>query len=136
MKSVSTIRSRYYSIARQLKAPAAHIHFATAPQHDGNPHVERNEDSFCYVVTERGQEYERRRTGDPDELLYWLVSDLTWAMASEYELRHRVPGQDFRRLLFKKHSELLAEVNSQWSQRKQTEYDQVLVDHPFCDDRG
>src|SRR5690242_11037095 len=100
MNSVSAVKSRYYSIARQLGAPAVHVHFATRPQHDGRPHVERGGDNFCYIVTERGQERERRRTHDPEELLYWLVSDLTWAMASEYELSHRAPDQDFRRLLF------------------------------------
>jgi hypothetical protein len=88
------------------------------------------------AVTERGQELNRRITSDPDELLYWLVSDLTWAMASDYELAHRVTNQDFRRLLFKKHLELLAAINNGWSQRKQVEYDRVLVEHPFCDGRG
>jgi len=89
MKMIAAIKSRYYSIARQLKAPAAHVHFATTPQHDGSPHVEMDGESYCYVVTERGQEFERRRTTDADELLYLLVSDVTRAMASDYELRHR-----------------------------------------------
>jgi hypothetical protein len=136
MTSMSAIKSCYYSIARQLRAPTVHVHFATRPQHDGSPHVERAGDGFRYIVTERGQELERRTTGDPDELLYWLVSDLTWAMASDHELAHRAPNQDFRRLLFQKHLELLAEVNSGWSQRKQVEYERVLVAHPFCDGRA
>ncbi len=136
MNSISAIKARYYSIARELRAPTAHVHFATRAQHDGSPHIERTDDGFSYIVTERGQELNRRTTSDPDELLYWLVSDLTWAMANDYELAHRVTNQDFRRLLFKKHIELLAVVNNGWSQRKQVEYDQVLVEHPFCDGRG
>jgi len=133
MKSISAIKSCYYSIARQLRAPAAHVPFATRPQHDGSPHVERAGDEFHYIVTERGLELKRRTTSDPDELLYWLVSDLTWAMASDYELAHRAPSQDSRRLLFKKHVELLAAVNSGWSQRQQVEYERILVEHPFRD---
>lgn len=135
MKTIAAIKSCYYSITRQLKVPAAHMHFATTPQHDGSPHVEINGDSYCYVVTERGQEFERRRTTDPDELLYWLVSDVTRAMASDYELRHRAARKDFRRLLFKKHLELLNDVRGEWSQRKKAEYDQVLAEHPFRDER-
>ena len=107
MKSISAIKSRYYSVARRLRAPTAHVHFATTPHHDGSPHVERNSDAYCYVVTERGREFERRRTPDPDELLYWLVSDLTWAMACEYELRHRIADEDCRRLLFQKQLQCL-----------------------------
>ena len=134
MKTISAIKSRYYSMAKQLQAPPAHIRFATTPQHDGSPHVERGGDLFCYVVTERGQELKRRRTADSDELLYWLLSDLTWAMAIDYELRHRVTKHDVRRLLFKKHLELLAQLNSEWSHRKKAEYDQVLATHPYWDD--
>lgn len=136
MKTTSAIKSRYYSIARQLKAPAAHVHFATTPQHDGSPHIEQKGGDFCYVVTERGTDYERRRTADTDELLFWLVSDLTWRVAIDYELRHRVPGKDVRRLLFKRHLELLARVKREWSQRKTAEYDLVLNEHPFCDVGG
>jgi hypothetical protein len=136
MKSISAIKSRYESIARGLGAPTAHVHFATTPHHDGSPHVEQNSDGFCYVVTERGQEFERRRTSDPEELLYWLVSDLTWAMASEYELRHRVAHEDCRRLLFQTQLQLLARVKSEWSRRKRAEYDQILAEHPFRDGGG
>jgi hypothetical protein len=136
VKSMSAIKSRYYSIARRLGAPKAHAEFAMTPQHDGSPHVERAGDGFGYVVTERGQELERRTTGDPDELLYWLVSDLTWAIASDYELAHRAPDRDSRHLLFQKHLELLAKVNSEWLRRKRVAYNRVLAEHPFCDGRG
>lgn len=136
MKTIADIKRRYYSIARRLKAPAAHVQFATTPQHDGSPHVELEGKSYCYVITERGQEFERRRTTDPDEVLYWLVSDVTRAMASDHELRNRAKRDDFRRLLFKKHLELLADVSNEWSQRKKMEYDRVLAEHPFRDAEG
>ena len=136
MKTTRAIESRYDAMARQLSAPTALVHFATAPQHDGSAHVEQDGDTFCYVVTERGQELERRRTTDVEELLFWLASDLTWAMAIDYEISHRIPGQDFRRLLFQKHLELLAELSPKWSQSKGAEYERVLADHPFCDEDG
>ena len=133
MKSISAIKAHYHSIARRLGASSTHVHFATTPQHDGSWHVELDGDRFCYVATERGQELERKKTQDPDELLYWLVSDLTWTMAGDYELAHRVPGRDPRRLRFQKHLELLADVDPEWSQRTQAEYDRILAEHPFCD---
>lgn len=48
------------------------------------------------VVVERGIEWERRKTNDLDKLLYWIFANLTFSMAVEYELAHRVEGQDFR----------------------------------------
>ena len=136
MRSISAIKSRYYAIARLLGAPAKHITFATQPRHDGGPHVERDGDAYYYVVSERGHELERRVTGDPEELLYWLVSDLASAMASEYELAHRRVGEDSRRQLFDKHVELLALANGSWSQRKRAEYDELLRSYPFSDSQA
>ena len=133
MKSISSIKSRYYSIARQLKVAEAHVYFFTTPHHDGSAHIERIGDSYCYVVTERGKEYERRTTSDPDEVLYWLVSNLTFSMATEYELHHRAKDQDSRRIRFQKQLELLAKINGEWSQRKRAEFNQVLSAHQFSD---
>jgi hypothetical protein len=136
MIAVSTIKSRYYQIARRLGAPKRFVMFATQPRPDGGAYVERDGDGYAYVAWERGHEFERRVTPDPDEVLYWLVSDLTFDMASEYELSHRREDQDSRRLLFDKHLELLAVANPGWSERERLHYDRVLEEHPFTDRRA
>jgi hypothetical protein len=133
MIAVSTIRSRYHRIARELGAPKRYVMFATQPRIDGGPYIERQGEDYAYVVWERGSELRRRVTRDPDEILYWLVSDLTWDMASEYELSNRREHVDSRRLLFEKHLELLALANPSWSAAKRLEYDAVLREHPFRD---
>jgi hypothetical protein len=107
--------------------------FATQPHYGGGSHVERVGDAYAYVVSERGTEFERRVTRDPDELLYWLVAELTFEMAMEYELAHRRENVDSRRLLFEKHLELLEQANPAWSAAKRSEYDAVLRLHPFED---
>ncbi|MBF0410494.1 MAG: hypothetical protein HQM10_24325 [Candidatus Riflebacteria bacterium] len=128
-----TLRSasqRYHAIAHYLGAPAKCICFATTPQHDGSPHIEFISGEFHYIVTERGSEYERRKTSDPEELLFWLVSDLTWSMASEWEIKHRIDGEDFRKQLFNKDVELLSQVNADWGRRKKEKYESILRDFP------
>jgi hypothetical protein len=107
--------------------------FHTAAQHDGSAHVEVAGDAYYYVVTERGTEFERRRTRDSDELLYWLLSDIVFSLTSEYELRHRIAGQDFRRLLFQKQVELMGQLDPGWSERKAHEIQAILSTHPFDD---
>ena len=131
--SISAIKSQYYAIADRLNAPTKHIRFATSPQHDGSPHIEANGADYYFIVTERGVELERQTTTEPEDILYWLVSDLTWSMASDYELSHREIALDSRRLLFQKHLELLAAVSLDWSNRKRLEYESVLRKHPFSD---
>jgi hypothetical protein len=107
--------------------------FHTAAQHDGSAHVEVAADAYCYVVTERGTELERRRTRDPEELRYWLLSDVVFSLASEYELKHRIAGQDFRRLLFQKQVDLMGQLNPGWSERRTQEIQGTLSTHAYDD---
>jgi len=133
MRSLSALKSAYSAIAERLSAPLESVRFAVTPQHDGSAHIESDGNVFAYVVTERGEEYERKTTINDDDVLYWLVSDLTREMASKFELAHRNPNADSRRMLFQKHMELLGTVDQGWQTRKQTEYETVLEQNPFRD---
>ena len=131
MRSLAAIKSEFYSIADRLNAPRAFVRFAIKPRHDGSTHIEMSGNTYAYVITERGEEFERRTTMNDDDILYWIVSDMTREMASEYELSHRMPNADSRRILFQKHVELLGSVRHEWQARKQAEYATVLERHPF-----
>ena len=132
-KKLASLRKKYRQLVKQLGAPAAFQDFHETAQHDGSPHVEYEGDEFLYVVTERGTRYDERRTTDEDEILYWLIADVTWAMAMGYEVKNRVDGQDFRRLLFAKDIELMDGINPEWGQRKQNKYEKILRKHPYND---
>jgi hypothetical protein len=106
----------------------------TRRQDDGSPHVELVDGRYHYVVTERGSEYERRIAEDEDELLYWLMNDVTTGIALEIELNNRILGQDSRRQWFSKNVELLNRLSSVWAGRKESEYEKVLTMHPFSND--
>lgn len=133
MKSIETIKSHYYRIAKQLNAPKKYVRFAKTANHDGSPHIEFVNDKYYYVVTERGVELERKQTTDPDEILYWLISDITFYMSSDYELNHRIESEDCRRQLFKKDVELLNGIESHWAEKKKKEYESILKTNPFYD---
>jgi len=105
----------------------------TQAKQDGTPHVECVEDQFHYRVTERGVELEHRVTSDENEMLYWLISDLVFTLATKFELKHRVSGQDFRRLLFSKEIELIEMLRSDWGARKRKEIEEILSKHPYKD---
>jgi Immunity protein 63 len=86
------------------------------------------------VLTERGSEFERRATFDLEELIYWISSDAAFELACQYELKNRVSGQDFRRMMFAKHIELMSIVKPEWGARKAREYEAVLAQSPYHDD--
>ena len=104
--------------------------FRMTPAHDGSAHIERERQSYCYVVTERGSEYERRRTQDPEELLFWMMSDVTFDIAVRYELTHRRPGADSRRLLFRTQEELLQSLKPAWADELRRKHRSILRQHP------
>lgn len=138
--TLAELKARYDAAADRIAA-AADVRdrsristFETSATHSGAAHAELIADRiFYYVVTERGKEYERRFTPDPDELLYWFVSDAAFAAACDWEVRNRRPDEDFRRQLFSKQVELLALVSGAWAQRQRLEQEVILKDHPFDD---
>ena len=105
----------------------------STPSGFGDPHVEIDDKGYHYVIWERGSEHERRTTEELDELLYWLMSDIIFQMASEFELDHRVLDQDFRRLLFKAQLTLLKKINADFYERGKEEINEILIDAPYDD---
>ncbi len=107
--------------------------FLTTRQDTGAAHVELKNGMYYYVVTERGGELERRETQSEDELLYWLASDAVFDAASGYELKNRIAGRSFRRLLFEKEVEFMARFSTHWAERKRTEIEKILARSPYDD---
>jgi hypothetical protein len=90
-------------------------------------------DEYCFVVTERGREYERIRSSDPDEILYLLVEGVTAVVATNYELENRVEGQDGRKIWFPYQQKLLHEMKPEWGLRKRADHKKILKTAPYDD---
>lgn len=136
MKSIEYIQNEVARIGKMLcgeNKPAYLFVVASSPTHTGAPHVEIVGNEYHFVVTERGSEFERQKTKDVDDILYWFVEGDVGDLARTWELKNRVGGQDSRRLWFKKEIEFLESVNLDWASRKQAEQETVLSEHPFND---
>lgn len=102
---------------------------------DGSAHVEVIDGALHYVVTERGSELHRRVAADSDELLFWLVDDLTSAIAwkRKQPLFSKLLGRDSRRHRFSMHVKLLSMVSHDWARKKRAYYDNLLLHYPYRD---
>ncbi|WP_311239214.1 MULTISPECIES: Imm63 family immunity protein [unclassified Xanthomonas] len=107
----------------------------TIAQPDGAAHVEFHDGLYHYVIVERGTKFQHRTTSDPDEVLYWLTSNVVGEVASTYEVQNRNPLQDSRRIMFAKHEELMSALHAHWGERSRYEHEKILEQYPF-DDRG
>jgi hypothetical protein len=137
MKSLTVIQADVDRLAAMIGA-ADHYSLPTYGQtEDGaRPHIEVDSRGFHFVVIERGQEQSRFTTRDLDELFYRIFRDVTFSMAFDYELSHRVETQDCRRLGFERQVELLSQLCQRWSDRETEEHERILRAHPFDDYSG
>lgn len=133
MKRVDEIKAEIACLAQLIGAHEKQLPTYEFSEQSGRPHIEIDERGYHYVVAERGSEFSRLTTQDLDELLYAVFQTVTHEMAFSYELRHRTEDQDCRRLGFPKQIELLGVVRNNWAERRSTEINRILNEHPFDD---
>ena len=131
MRTVRELQSKFRELSTAL---GSNCSLAATTQHDGTPHVEVSPSAYHFVVTERGSENERRTTQSEDELLYWFATSLlTFPMALDFEVNHRVPNQDFRRIMWERELALLARLSEAWAARRREHIAEILSRNPFRD---
>src|ERR1051325_7559594 len=106
MKSLTEIKSEVDRRAALLGAVEHRSLPTYGRTEDGaRPHIEVDSHGYHFVVVERGQELERFTTFELDDVLYRIFQSVTFSLAIDYELAHRVETQDFRRIGFQKQIE-------------------------------
>lgn len=103
---------------------------------DAAPHIEVDSMGMHYVIIERGEEIERKTTNNIDEFLYWIFDNVTFSIASNFELKYREESKDCRRIMFSKQEELLGAIKPQWEKISKKEHSAILERHPFDDLAG
>lgn len=81
---------------------------------------------MAWVVVERGEELERCSTYHRNELLCWTFPTVTFSMAADYEVAHRVNDEDSCRLLSSHQSALLRTLDPRWETRRPRELGPLL----------
>ncbi len=132
--SISTIRKKVREYGKRINAPSHLLSVRSSSDGFGTPHIEIKKKEYNYVISERGTEFERRQTKNLDKLLYWIFKSIVFNIASEYELEHRKPNEDFRRQLFAKQIELMEKLDSKFAFWEKEDLEKILKEHPFDDD--
>jgi len=129
--SISSVRRKVKEYGKKIKAPKKLLSIHSTSDGFGTPHIEIDEIGYHYVVSERGTEFRRDTTRNLHTLLYWIFKGIVFEMASEYELNHRKPEEDFRRLLFSKNLELFKKLDNQWYAWEKEDIKNVLNETPY-----
>ncbi|PCI32637.1 MAG: hypothetical protein COB60_09255 [Flavobacteriaceae bacterium] len=133
-KTVTEIQNLVNQLAEKINAPTCLLPTFSTPIGDATPTIEvDNLGLYNYVISERGYEYERKKTSDLNDILYWIFVSVTFSMASDYELKNRIEEKDCRRIMFSKQEELLGFLNKNWETKERKEHQSILVNNPFDD---
>ena len=129
--SISTIRKKVREYGKKIGVPKKLLTVPTTTDGFGTLHIEIDDQGYHYVVSERGTEYKRKTTRNFHTLLYWIFKDIVFEMASDFELNHRKPEEDFRRILFNKDLELFEKLDRQWYMWEKEDIDNILKENPY-----
>ncbi|QJB56886.1 Imm63 family immunity protein [Pseudodesulfovibrio sp. zrk46] len=91
-------------------------------------------DEYHYIVIERGNEQKRIITNSSFELMFLFISSAAFSLSSRYAANNKIPGQDFRRLMFQHYLELLRRIGPRWEKRGQQKIDEILKKYPYEDE--
>jgi hypothetical protein len=114
---------------------------------DCTPCIEITEEGYHWLITERGNIIESKKTTDLKELLYWASLYYTFGVANDYELRWRYrkiffrkifrmkeQQYDCRREIFRKQLELLRKIDPDYEKWQREEILEILKRNPFTDE--
>ena len=136
-KTLTEIENIVIKLSEKINAPANLFPTFSTPIGDATPNVEIDSSGlYNYVISERGNEYERNLTSELNDLLYWIFADVTFSMACDYELKNRIAEKDSRRIIFEKQEELLGLLNTEWKEKEKKEHQSILNINPFNDLAG
>ena len=134
MKTLTEIKAEVDRRAAAIGAAGHHsLPTYCHTQDFARPHIEVDSRGYHFVIVERGQEQSRFTTRDLDDLLYQIFQTITFSLACDYELAHRIETQDCRRLGFQRQIELLSQLSKRWGWREAEEHKQILREYPFDD---
>ena len=131
--SLKQIKSEINQRAAKIDAPQSLLPTYGRSIDGAHPHIEVDARGYHYVIAERGQEKSRVTTTELGELLFEVFEDITFSIACQYELKHRIEGQDFRRLLFHYQEALLSRLSPEWAEKEAREHERILHNHPYDD---
>jgi hypothetical protein len=136
MTTLAEIEQRVRALGHRIGASEGDLPTFGHSEDGARPHIEVDARGFHYVVIERGQEQLRVTTRDEDELLWLVFKNVTFSLASYFELRNRAPRTDPRRMMFSRQIGLLAQLSATWAAREVDNHLNILSKHPFDDSSG
>lgn len=133
INELQQLQDEYNALCQRIKPIDGQYTLLTEREDVGVPHVEFRNGEYHYIVTERGLDLSKRSTNDANEILYWMLYDLTFWMGVAYEFKNRVEGPDGRRMMFAYWLEQMKKADQRMADRLEDDIASILAENPFSD---
>lgn len=133
MKNANEIKNIIIKYGKIIESPKNLLKVFTDPQPDGAPYIKISQNQYHYIIEERGNILQERKTESLDLLIYWIINDIIFKISTAYELEHRKKAKDSRRLIFEYELYLFEKTKTEWYDRKKQEIEKTLIDSPYQD---
>jgi len=104
------IEGKIREFAAIIKAPEEFIPTFGVSTETGLPHIEIDERFYSLIVSEKGLEISRDTFEDPDELLFNVLHDISFSMASELVFEDG-KTQNYRERFFQEQKNIISKIN-------------------------
>lgn len=123
---MNKIKETIESLAKRINAPEIYLPTYNNSEDFARPHIEKHGNELHWVVIERGQELERRKTTELKELLFWVFDSVTFEMATKEEVKNRNEDEDFRIQLFKIQEKLIGKIDPDYQKALHEKHSKLL----------
>ena len=120
-------------LGKVIDAPERLLDGLTKQNQYAQPYIECKFPFYYLITSENGRELERLKFRDVDMLLCSIFEKITFEMALEYEVMHRIPTQDSRRLLFSHQLKLMEKLSPKWRNQLQNKIFETVKRNPYQD---
>ena len=123
---MNEIKGIVKSLASRIKAPEMYLPSYGISEDRARHHIEKQGAEFHWVVVERGEELQRRKTKDIKELMFWIFDTVTFEMACKLEVQNRIKDEDSRIQMFRIQEELIEKIDPEYRKRIEPKHRKLL----------
>jgi len=129
------INQKYVELSKNWASNVTELSLKQTPDPLGGHFLDfSDKEKVSLAFMERGEITSRKVATSVDELMYLIFKGEAKARALDYEVKNRIPNQDFRRIYFSKAVEELSKISKIWGERLLKEFNSVLEENPFLDE--
>ncbi len=114
---MNEIKEIVESLASRINAPEMYLPTYGISEDGARHHIEKQGTEYHWVIVERGEELQRRKTKEIKELMFWVFDTVTSEMASRLEVENRIENEDFRIQMFRIKEELIEKIDPEYRNR-------------------